>query len=464
MKAIFLFLTIAWGSNLLAQSGSAVIKGNLDFLKNGDSVILQVYQSPLFNKESDIIKTVKKVHKGSFSFNVPINESFRYVSLLLPYTGDNKDGSKNVYDFLIEKGDNIRYSSKNPNEFSGQGSKKWIIQKRLGAIDNHFQNGNKGFDGIIDRFKVIDSGLVMKLNLLTKHKMDLNNNTAKLFAADNFAHSWYLKALILRNSRADKRDIAGVLSNYKDVAAGKYFTIQDSLTVLPGSVSFCDGVIAKYRLDSCFRKNELFSVSRCYYTIKAHYSGLLREKLLTTLLYNYRNSAEDISGCLNDVTHLIRAPVLKAVLESLQMSGFKDLEVYNFTLQDTSGKKVLLSAFKGKTVLLDFWFTGCPACKVLCGKLKAIESKIDFKNVIFISINIDQNKNQWIGSVRGGQYTSPHAINLNTGVLGNKHPLIKHYLISAYPTLFIFNSEGNRVRNPQNPSSDDGKDLISLLN
>ncbi|MDB5087568.1 MAG: Thioredoxin-like [Mucilaginibacter sp.] len=464
MKVFFLILTMAWSSHLLAQPDSAIIKGNLGFLKNGDSVILQVYLNPLFNKESDIIKIVKKVHKGSFSFKVPVNETFRYISLLLPYTGANKDGSKNLNDFLIEKGDNIRYSTKNPNEFSGQGSKKWLIQKRLSAIDNHFQNGNKGFDGIINQFKVIDSGLVMKLNLLSKHKMDLNNNTAKIFAADNFAHSWYLKTLILRNSHADKMDIAGILSNYKEVTAGKYFTAQDSLTVLPGSVSFCEGVIAKYRLDSCFRKNEPFFVSQCYYIIKARYSGLLREKLLTTLLYRYRNSAEDISDCLNDAASLIRVPVLKEVLESLQMAGFKDTEVYKFALSDTSGKKVLLSDFKGKIVLLDFWFTGCSACTQLSGKLRKIEPKIDLKSTVLISINVDRDRGKWIGSVRGGRYTSPHGINLNTGALGNKHPLIKHYLITAYPTLLIFNREGKRMRNPQDPLADDGKDLISLLN
>jgi thiol-disulfide isomerase/thioredoxin len=185
--------------------------------------------------------------------------------------------------------------------------------------------------------------------------------------------------------------------------------------------------------------------------------------LLTTLLYNYRNSPEDISDCINDAASLIRVPVLKGVLESLQMAGLKDTEVYKFALLDTSGKKVLLSEFKGKIVLLDFWFTGCSACTQLSGKLREIESKIDLKSTVLISINVDRDKSKWIRSVRGGRYTSPHGINLNTGVLGSKHPLITHYLITAYPTLLIFNKEGKRMRNPQNPLSDNGKDLLSLL-
>src|SRR6185503_4759935 len=96
---------------------------------------------------------------------------------------------------------------------------------------------------------------------------------------------------------------------------------------------------------------------------------------------------------------------------------------YNFLLPDPKGNLLSLDDLKGKVVLIDFWFTGCFGCQMVAKYMPQVEN--NFKgdtNIVFVSISVDKNKQQWLKSVKESLYTSPGSIKLYTEGKGADHP------------------------------------------
>jgi thiol-disulfide isomerase/thioredoxin len=72
-------------------------------------------------------------------------------------------------------------------------------------------------------------------------------------------------------------------------------------------------------------------------------------------------------------------------------------EAKDFILTDLTGNKVSLSAFKNKVIYLDFWATWCGPC---IANRPYLDSMIhlfkDNKDLVFLSISIDDQKDQWL--------------------------------------------------------------------
>jgi cytochrome oxidase Cu insertion factor (SCO1/SenC/PrrC family) len=75
-------------------------------------------------------------------------------------------------------------------------------------------------------------------------------------------------------------------------------------------------------------------------------------------------------------------------------SNLSQENLYNFSLPDTNGVYHSLKELKGKVVILDFWFTGCGACKTMVSAFK-IEPSLKSKEIEFVSINVDKTLPRW---------------------------------------------------------------------
>ncbi len=108
----------------------------------------------------------------------------------------------------------------------------------------------------------------------------------------------------------------------------------------------------------------------------------------------------------------------------------------NFTLVDTKGKKISLSKYRGKVVILDFWATWCPPCRR--GIPDLIDIQKQYKNkvaVIGVSLDTDTKKN-----------VVPFIKNfgINYPIVYANEKIVNDYgNIQAIPTTFIINKKGN---------------------
>lgn len=114
---------------------------------------------------------------------------------------------------------------------------------------------------------------------------------------------------------------------------------------------------------------------------------------------------------------------------------------YDFSLLDTLGNQVSIQKYKGKVVVIDFWFTGCVGCASITPQMNEIEGIFhENMNVVFLSISVDKYKDRWLSGI--GTFAANNSVHLNVGNDGKDHPVIKHYNIFSYPTLMILDREG----------------------
>ncbi len=66
-----------------------------------------------------------------------------------------------------------------------------------------------------------------------------------------------------------------------------------------------------------------------------------------------------------------------------------------FTQNDTTGKPVALSSFRGKYLLVDFWASWCHPCRNENPNVVAAYKKYKDKNFTILSVSFDKNKANW---------------------------------------------------------------------
>ena len=107
----------------------------------------------------------------------------------------------------------------------------------------------------------------------------------------------------------------------------------------------------------------------------------------------------------------------------------------DFTLSDSKGTSLKLSAYKGRVVLLDFWATWCGGCKVEIPWYMEFQSKYKDSGLSVIGVSMDEDG--W-KSVKPFLEKSP----MNYSVVVGNPELAKLYGVDSMPMTLLIDRGG----------------------
>jgi peroxiredoxin len=109
----------------------------------------------------------------------------------------------------------------------------------------------------------------------------------------------------------------------------------------------------------------------------------------------------------------------------------------DFTLPDANGKRLRLSGYKGKVVLLNFWATWCGPCKTEIPWFIEFEKQFQTRGFTVLGVSMDEDGWKVINP-----YVAEHKINYPI-MLANEEVNESYGGIEALPTTLLIGRDGN---------------------
>lgn len=135
-------------------------------------------------------------------------------------------------------------------------------------------------------------------------------------------------------------------------------------------------------------------------------------------------------------TSLLIAVFLLAMAVSCRAQGIGSTPP-DFSAKDIAGLEVTLSKLKGKVVLLDFWATWCPPCRVEVPHLIEIQRQFSGQRFILLSVSLDRDLQAARKFVADKEMDWVHIIDWEAG-----RAIAEKYGVSYIPSTFVINRQG----------------------
>ncbi|MBK0380066.1 TlpA family protein disulfide reductase [Mucilaginibacter segetis] len=365
--------------------------------------------------------------------------------------------------FLFQDGDSVTLHLSNREKgafFTGKDADKYNC---MYAIGNNNEINNDKFNAFTkkknyeDAYKSLissrDSLYNLQTGILNKYKNKLNPRVYNLVKIDCWANCNYqIVGFCYAAFTGDPNDqfnaaakacFSNYYANYKE-------TLFKDTTLMVESYSYADFLNTKNHVypeimsEIRNKGHRNVTFAEIDSVINNHYQGgILKDKLrLLAFLDLDWEKQGDFANYLNIAINEAGNNIFKQALVEIKSKLTVGVNAFPFEMPDKTGKIYTLKDFKGKLLVIDFWFTGCHGCLEMAETLKPIAASYKSNpNIVFASISIDRNKSLWLKSLQSERYCSEDEINLMEGLYGNS-AFIRHYNINEYPTLLIISKKG----------------------
>lgn len=454
------------------------------FLKK-PSVEFKIYKDGMNTKYNMQVITVSgNLKLGATKFTIPLSTPVNYGKIYLRYQKGEQFENIIGFDrilFLMEVEDDIKIIiDKGKVEFKGKGSEKYACAFSLSKNANVFHkqhmirgellrkgNYTEGFKK--DQLNQ-DSLFNVRKQILTSYRSNLSNQIYNLMLADIWAdYNGALVTGMLSNvaqfikGKVDEKQLNAVRVAYRNYLKrfDDKFLPED---ILAKSFKYCDVLFRReYSFKEAFGNPDSSSFLSRYHAINRNYEGVIRDKVMLINFYMSKVKSEEFELVKKEAVNQTRSALYRTALTNLvnNRTGI----AYEFELPDKYGKLHKLSDYKGKVVVVDFWYTGCGNCIVMATKMKPIIKELKSNpKVVFITVSIDGDRYRklWLESLKSEQYSSKDEINLLAE--GITSDIVSYYNVNRFPTLLVISEEGKVITlNPPDPRIDAKKFRDFLL-
>ena len=447
-----------------------IISGHFSDNRIRDTVWIYLYEQRLGNTIAGEKRLMAITNRGDFHFKIPLNTELSYIKLI-----SNKKPNLFLTDYLLKKRDSIhieidvnRVSRMGRYDFAGLR----FTGKNCQSFTARYNADSAYFDEVLTRQKTVfsldsvrkqiaylweyefyqmNNTLRYKLACLEKNKSLVPLEVYDILKADcyyntqiaelNEFYKWWERARLCKDSTERRSRMRAYYQGYFESDVPGLFY---SVAVKKISKYYIDFQSSKL-LTETFQMNQ--NNAYCVDLISAigKTETALQQKLTASLIAELGSGSEKkgFDSLVRYGLATITDPFLKRITDNFFETAIKGSPGYPFHLADDQGQMKSFNNFKGKTVLLDFWFTGCGACVSLATALKEVKEYFSKDtSVVFISISADKDRETWTEGLHSGMYTDNKSVNLYTMGEGQHHDLLNYYHINGYPKLMIFDKRG----------------------